>query len=146
MITEINANPEDWKKDVYIASKLGVDYDDEANEIVSYDTPNVEPYKFNYQPVSTDAEIAEFGEKASVMKKAVIPISYKGMFKEFDVAYSSIVSSIQDVKANHVTSSGKSNCFAEYDMEGNLIKQFNYTSKKYAYRVFKYDFKNIWFK
>lgn len=87
MITEINANPEDWKKDVYIASKLGVDYDDEANEIVSYDTPNVEPYKFNYQPVSTDAEIAEFGEKASVMKKAVIPISYKGMFKEFDVAY-----------------------------------------------------------
>lgn len=68
------------------------------------------------------------------------------LVEEFDVAYSSIVSSIQDVKANHVTSSGKSNCFAEYDMEGNLIKQFNYTSKKYAYRVFKYDFKNIWFK
>ena len=68
------------------------------------------------------------------------------LVEEFDVAYSSIVSSIQDVKDNHVTSSGKSNCFAEYDMEGNLIKQFNYTSKKYAYRVFKYDFKNIWFK
>ncbi len=87
MITDININPNDWKKDVYIASKLGVDYDDETNEIVSYDTPNAEPYKFNYQPVNTDAEIAEFGEKSSVMKKAVIPMSYKGMFKEFDVAY-----------------------------------------------------------
>ena len=87
MITDININPNDWKKDVYIASKLGVDYDDEANEIVIYDTPNAEPYKFNYQPVNTDAEIAEFGEKSSVMKKAVISMSYKGMFKEFDVAY-----------------------------------------------------------
>ncbi len=72
----------------------------------------------------------------------------KGTYKlieEFDVAYSSIVSSVQDVGDNHVTSSGRSNCYAEYDEDGILIKQFNYTSKKYAYRVFKYDFDKIWF-
>lgn len=72
----------------------------------------------------------------------------KGTYKlveSFDVAYSSIVSSVQDVEDNHVTSSGKSNCYAEYDEDGVLIRQYNYTSKKYAYRVFKYDFDKIWF-
>ncbi len=67
------------------------------------------------------------------------------LVEEFDVAYSSIVSSVQDIDNNHVTSSGKSNCYAEYDENGKLIKQFNYTSKKYAYRVFKYSFEDIWF-
>ena len=87
MITEINAYPKDWVKDVYIASKIGVQYDIEGNEIPVYDKPNKNPYKFNYQSVSTDADIAEFGENAKIMKKAVIPISYQGKFKEFDVAY-----------------------------------------------------------
>ena len=87
MITDINFNPNDWKQDVYIASKTGVTYDEDGNEISTYDKPNEEPYKFNYQPVNTDADIAEFGENAKIMKKAVIPISYKGQFKEFDVAY-----------------------------------------------------------
>lgn len=85
MITEINANPGDWKKTLYIASKLRTSLDDEGNEIVIYEQPI--PYKFNYQPVSSDADIAEFGEKSSMMQKAVIPKSYEGMFKEFDVAY-----------------------------------------------------------
>lgn len=67
------------------------------------------------------------------------------LVETFDVAYSSIVSSVQDVEDNHVTSSGKSNCYAEYDENGILIRQFNYTSQKYAYRAFKYDFNGIWF-
>ena len=87
MITTIKANPKDWVKDVYIASKIGTQLDDEGNEINIYDKPNSEAYKFNYQPVSTSADIAQFGEKAKIMKKAVIPISYQGQFKEFDVAY-----------------------------------------------------------
>lgn len=87
MITEINANPSDWKKDVYIASKKEVTLDDEGNEVVIYDKPNEKPYKFNYQTLSADADIAEFGENAKIMKKAVIPMSYKGQFKEFDRAY-----------------------------------------------------------
>lgn len=87
MIPIINAHPKDWVKDVYIASKIGVQYDIDSNEIPVYDKPNEKPYKFNYQTLSTDADIAEFGENAKIMKKAVIPISYQGQFKEFDVAY-----------------------------------------------------------
>ena len=87
MLTEINANPIDWAKDVYIASKIKTSTDDDGNEITIYDKPNEKPYKFNYQTLSTDADIAEFGENAKIMKKAVIPISYQGQFKEFDVAY-----------------------------------------------------------
>lgn len=87
MIPIINAHPKDWVKDVYIASKIGVQYDIDVNEIPVYGKPNEKPYKFNYQTLSTDADIAEFGENAKIMKKAVIPISYQGKFKEFDVAY-----------------------------------------------------------
>lgn len=44
------------------------------------------------------------------------------LVESFDTAYSSIVSSVQAVEDNHVTSSGKSNCYAEYDENGQLIK------------------------
>ena len=87
MIPIVNINPNNWVKDVYIASKSGTKLDDEGNEINVYEKPNIKPYKFNYQPVNTDADIAEFGEKASIKKKAVISISYQDQFKEFDVAY-----------------------------------------------------------
>ena len=83
----VKANPKDWVKNVYIASKVGTQLDIEGNEINVYGEPNEKPYKFNYQPVNTDSDIAEFGEKSSIMKKAVIPISYQDQFKEFDVAY-----------------------------------------------------------
>ncbi len=85
MITEINADPSNWKKDVYIASKKEVTLDDEGNEIVIYDKPR--KFRFNYQSISSNSNIAEFGENSKMMKKAVIPISYQGQFKEFDVAY-----------------------------------------------------------
>lgn len=96
-----------------------------------------------YEGVGTYTE----GEKSKYYKYLIDENegSYE-LIEEFNVAYSSIVSSVQDVGDNHITSSGKSNCYAEYDESGELIKQFNYTSKKYAYRVFKYDFSDIWFK
>lgn len=62
----------------------------------------------------------------------------------FDTDYSSIVSSVQDIGNNTVTSSGKNNSFSEFDKDHNLIVKFTYNSKKYAYRVFKYDFKSFW--
>jgi hypothetical protein len=81
----VNANPNTWAKTCYIASKTGTDVDEEGNEVAIYDTP-VE-YKFNYRAVSSDSDLREFGEKASITQRMVIPISYKGVFKEFDVAY-----------------------------------------------------------
>lgn len=74
-----------WQKPIYIASKIGIDVDDEGNEIVLYDVPTL--YKFNVQPVSSEVDLIEFGEKASVMQRAVIDKRYKGIFKENDVAY-----------------------------------------------------------
>ena len=104
MIGKINANPNSWKKECYIASKLKVVVDEEGNEIVEYDKPN--KYFFNYQPVNANAEIVEFGERASMMKKAVIPISFKNVFKEFDVAYLDGVNPLKELKngdkANYV--------------------------------------------
>ena len=85
MITDIKTCPIYWKKEIFIASKTGVDFDEEGNEITKYSNPV--KYSFNIQPVSSNAEIAEFGERVSSIKKAVIPISYSGTFKEFDVAY-----------------------------------------------------------
>ncbi|MDQ0359366.1 aryl-sulfate sulfotransferase [Breznakia pachnodae] len=65
--------------------------------------------------------------------------------KKVALPYSSIVSSIENYEDHLVTSSGMSNCFNEYDSEGNLIREYTYTSEKYAYRAFKYDFSNFYF-
>ena len=81
----VRANPETWAKELYIASKTGTDIDDEGNQISVYDTPV--PYKFNYRGIKSYADIAEFGEKASITQRMVIDRKYEGMFKEFDVAY-----------------------------------------------------------
>ncbi len=67
------------------------------------------------------------------------------LIKSFKVPYSSIVSDVQLLSedGNIVVGSGKDNSFGEYDNDGNLIRQFNYNSQKYAYRVFKYEFTNL---
>ena len=42
----------------------------------------------NVQPISSQADIAEFGERAKQTQKAVIEFNkYYGKFKEFDIAY-----------------------------------------------------------
>lgn len=85
MITSIKTNPNDWKKKCWIASKIDTKTDDDGNLIDVYDKP--QPYEFNYQPISSSADLMEFGEKANMMQKAIIPIEYIDEFKEFDVAY-----------------------------------------------------------
>ena len=58
--------------------------------------------------------------------------------------YSSIVSSIE-YYGNHIqTSSGRDGSFAEYDLDGQLIRQYNYDVESHVYRVMKYSF-DIWF-
>ncbi len=74
-----------WQKPIYIASKIGIEEDEYGNEIVTYSTP--QKFKFNVQPVSSYVDLVEFGEKASLMQRAVIPIKYKNYFKENDLAY-----------------------------------------------------------
>ena len=81
----VNANPDNWAKKLYIASKVGVTVDDYGNEVAIYDTP--QEYMFNYRAVKSTADLVEFGEKAKITQRMVIPRAYEGVFKEFDVAY-----------------------------------------------------------
>lgn len=74
-----------WKKTIYIASKVKTDIDDYANEIIVYNKPI--KYNFNVQPISSEVDLKEFGEKSSMIQKAIIPIKYINIFKENDVAY-----------------------------------------------------------
>lgn len=67
------------------------------------------------------------------------------LVKEISLPYSSIVSSVQQIDSHYMTSSGKANCFNEFDDEGRLIRTFTYTAEKYAYRVFKYTYQHFWF-
>lgn len=65
----------------------------------------------------------------------------------FEVTYSSIVSSVQDLEnGNVLVDSGRAGKYAEYDKDHNLIRSFNLElNYKYVYRVLKYDYKEIWF-
>ena len=88
-----------WQKEIYIAKKIDGNTNDEYwNPIVLYEEPK--KYYFNVQPVSSEVDLMEFGEKASMMQKAVISISFKNMFKENDVAY------LDDVKPDGETKYG----------------------------------------
>lgn len=75
-----------WNKIIWISKKIGVKEDGYGHEVPIYDKPEI--YKMNVQPISSEADIQEFGENAKQMQKAVIEsIKYLGKFKEFDVAY-----------------------------------------------------------
>ena len=75
-----------WNKKIWIAKKIGTQENDYGTEIPIYDKP--EEYMMNVQPLSSEADIAEFGENAKQVQRAVIEYKkYFGKFKEFDVAY-----------------------------------------------------------
>lgn len=75
-----------WNKKIWIAKKIGTEEDDYGYEVPIYDKPKM--YMMNVQPISSEADIQEFGENAKTMQKAVIEYSkYFGKFTEFDVAY-----------------------------------------------------------
>ncbi|MDV7756860.1 aryl-sulfate sulfotransferase [Liquorilactobacillus mali] len=73
----------------------------------------------------------------------------KGTYKlvnSFKVPYSSFVGSVQSKNGNVIVDSGLDGYVQEYDKNNKMILSFK-TSKKYAYlyRVYKYDFYNLWF-
>ena len=83
---KINPDPNNWAKELYIASYSGTPtYDDDGNEIREYEKPI--RYVFNYQPVTSYLDIQTFGKDATITQKMVLPIEYAGRFKEYDVAY-----------------------------------------------------------
>lgn len=96
MIIPTRTSPNQWVKELWIAKLKPVQYDEDGRPILKYDdygnvlneydTPV--KYEFNYQPISSSAEVMAFGSKASTTQKAIIDLDkYKGEFKEFDLAY-----------------------------------------------------------
>ena len=77
-----------WKKkDLYIASFLKDEYDDEGNKISTYDEP-IYIGKENIQPLSGESDVTEYGEKVIKMQKVLLDYDeYLGKFKEKDLAY-----------------------------------------------------------
>lgn len=84
-VIPIKPNPNDWKKTLYVATFKEITYDEELNEIRTYNEPVA--YEYNYQPVSSYLDIQAFGKDAINTQKIVLPISDKDLFKEYDLAY-----------------------------------------------------------
>lgn len=63
----------------------------------------------------------------------------------FDLPYSSLVSNAQDTGDTFVVNNGVSQCFEEYDQQGQLIRQYQYSCTANGYRVMKDDFAGYWF-
>ena len=80
---------QNWYKDMYVARKIGVEYDDYNNEIVTYDTPFYFG-KVNYEPLTSknlEAYIKEYGETSNTIISGIIDYIDKDKFKEFDLVY-----------------------------------------------------------
>lgn len=78
-----------WNKDLYIATKKEVIYDDHNNEIVKYNKPFYFG-RINYQPLTRkdlEAFIKEFGETENKIISCLIDYTNDGKFKKFDLAY-----------------------------------------------------------
>ena len=77
-----------WKKkDLYIASFLQDEYDDEGNKISTYAKPEYVG-KENIQPLSGKSDVAEYGTRVNKMQKVLLDYDkYLGKFKEKDLAY-----------------------------------------------------------
>lgn len=76
-------------KKIYIANKIGVEYDDYNNDIVIYGTPFYLG-RFNYQPLSGDdliAYMSAYGETKNKLVRVFLDVKHKNKLKEFDVAY-----------------------------------------------------------
>ena len=67
------------------------------------------------------------------------------MIQNFEVPYSSVVSGVNYFGDNITFSSGMDHTYGEYDREGNMICTYTYEAQRYAYRVIKYDFKDIFY-
>lgn len=70
--------------------------------------------------------------------------TYK-MVQQFEVPYSSVVSGVNYIGDNITFSSGMDHTYGEYDKDGKMICTYTYKAERYAYRVIKYDFKDIFY-
>lgn len=80
--------PHSWRKELYLSQR---DVSGERNHLGDVIEGYGDPIKLqlNYQPLSAESDIREFGESSRSVQKAVIKRGEKGygMFNEFDLVY-----------------------------------------------------------
>jgi len=89
MFKPINHIYKNWNKDLYIANKDNITYDDYNNEIINYNTPFYFG-RVNYQPLTRkdlEAYIKEFGETNNNIVSCLINYTDDGKINTLDLAY-----------------------------------------------------------
>ena len=101
----------------------------------------------NYPGIGTEREAEEEDTITSQYYKYLVNEKERTfeLVDQFQVDYSGIVSSVQDINGNTVVDSGMTSTFTEYDPDHQLIAKFNVLNDNLIYRVYKYDFMNYWF-
>lgn len=132
-----NFNPKsniftNWNKDLYIAPKNGVEYDEHLNQKVEYD----EPFYFgkvNYQPLTTkqlEAYIKAYGETENQIISCLINYVDSSKIKIFDLAYLYGSNPNNEVKhgdnANYVVKAVKPQNTKTMVIFEEIIKEDNY--------------------
>lgn len=101
----------------------------------------------NYPGIGTEREVKEEDTITSQYYKYLVNEKERTfeLVDQFQVDYSGIVSSVQDINGNTVVDSGMTSTFTEYDPDHQLIAKFDVLNNNLIYRVYKYDFMNYWF-
>ena len=101
----------------------------------------------NYPGIGTEREAKEKDTITSQYYKYLVNEKERTfeLVDQFQVDYSGIVSSVQDINGNTVVDSGMTSTFTEYDPDHQLIAKFDVLNDNLIYRVYKYDFMNYWF-
>lgn len=110
-----------------VASRPDIDFENFSDETHPEREPNEEYNSFYYK--------YKVNEKEGTFD----------LVKEFAVPYSSIVSNVQHIEDNIVINSGMANKVAEYDSEGNILRQYEYDINEWAYRVLKRDYSGFFY-
>ncbi|MBG9988433.1 aryl-sulfate sulfotransferase [Aerococcaceae bacterium DSM 111176] len=63
----------------------------------------------------------------------------------YSTPYSAIVGNVSPQENSKVINTGRGASFGEYDLDGELIAQFQHVTTNYVYRVQKLTFNNFWF-
>lgn len=75
-----------WEKEIWIAKRISIETDEYGNDIERFDKPK--RYFFNYQPISGNVRLVEYGEERNdVYRTFVDKAYYLGKIKTGDRVY-----------------------------------------------------------
>lgn len=72
-------------KKLFIAKKIGIEYDEYGNEIPYFDKPV--RYEFSYMPTSSQVDYQIYGALINNMFTSYLPMNYLGVINSGDMAY-----------------------------------------------------------